>query len=191
MGKNKSKKNNSKNKSLVKEMSSRLYLVYSENRQGGGVCEGDEDSEWPNREDTIVDVSFKALYRNPPDNIMFYTSYEVTEDIYKASVLHMALIRYSDGDTFGRTCGLWHVIDFYHTFEEAERSIKDAKNGTGYKPWEGYFSSYETDDVEILDVFDKQMEKPVKLAGFSQLWRFQSSNLPLFTYCGELAPGKI
>ena len=56
----------------------------------------------------------------------FYDSYEVTEDIYKATVLHMAVIRYSDGDTFGHSSGHWHVVGFYHTLEQADRGIENA-----------------------------------------------------------------
>ena len=150
-----SRKSSLAKKAEAKKPSKRLYLVYSENRSGGEVCQGDEDSAWPCHEDIIVDVYFQALYRNPPENIMFYDSYEVTEDIHKAAILHMAVIRHSDGDSFGHSSGLWHVVGFYHTLEQATLGIEKATKGTGYKPWEGYFSGYEDDQVHILNVFDK------------------------------------
>lgn len=150
-----SRKSSLAKKAAAKKPTKRLYLVYSENRSGGEVCQGYEDSDWPCHEDIIVDVHFSALYRNPPQNIMFYDSYEVPADIYKADSLHMAVIRYSDGDSFGHSSGLWHVVGFYHTLEQAALGIEKAKNSTGYKPWDGYFSFYEDCQVNILMVFDK------------------------------------
>jgi len=145
-----------KKKKTEKVEPPRLYLVYDQHESGGEICKGDEDSAWPSHEDAHIDVRFKALYRNPPTDRFFYDSFEVSEDIYKEPHLHMGVIRYADGGTFGRTCGYFHVVGFYKTSTEAAEAIQKALKAEGtYKPWEGYFASFEDDQIEIMAVLEQ------------------------------------
>lgn len=141
----------------------RLYLVYDETRSGGGICAGQENDPWPNREDEYIEVHFKALYRQPPSDRFFYDSFEVTEEVYNAEKVHMAVVRYGDGDTFGRSNGHWSVEGIFLTLAEAEETLAKLEEDAGKpftvgkynKNWHGYFASFEGTQVEIMTVFDK------------------------------------
>lgn len=141
----------------------RLYLVYDETRSGGNICEGEEDSDWPNRDPEYIEVSFTALYRNPPENRFFYDSFEVSEEVYNAEQVYMAVVRYSDGDTFGYTSGYWSVEGIFSSQSEAEKLLSKLDNeasqpftmGKYTKAWHGYFGSFEGTQVEFLTVQEK------------------------------------
>lgn len=133
----------------------RLYLVYDEYRSGGNICKGQEDDPWPNRENEYIEVSFKALYRNPPGNRFFYDSFEVSDEVYNAEKVHMAVVRYGDGDTFGYTKGHWSVEGIFLTLSEAEKALDAVEKEThNNRAWHGYFASFEGTQIEIMTVFE-------------------------------------
>lgn len=140
----------------------RLYLVYDEHRSGGGIREGEEDDPWPSREDEYIEVHFKALYRQPPSDRFFYDSFEVSDEVYNAEKVHMAVVRYGDGDTFGRSNGHWSVEGIFLTLSEAEKTLAELEKDAGKpytigkynKNWHGYFASFEGTQVEIMTVFE-------------------------------------
>ena len=134
----------------------KIYVVFDESTEGGAICEGEENSSWPSHEDNYVHVTFKALYRNPPTDRFFYDSFEVADELLQENALHLAVVRYFSGGTFGNTCGYFYIVGAFKTSTDAEVAIKktlESKDPVNY-PWNGYFSGYEDDEIHVLNVFD-------------------------------------
>lgn len=129
----------------------RLYLIYNEDRSGGEKINPEE--QWSNRTPMQITVEFKSFFRSQPDRF-FYDSIEVDEETFTSDVVYLAVVRYSDGDTFGQSSGHWHIVGAYSTVKEADQKLKEALDGEGYKPWNGYFSSLEDTDVIPVIVRD-------------------------------------
>lgn len=62
------------------------------------------------------------------------------------------MIRYQTGGTFATTHGAWHIVGLSETRKGAEKLIKNALEGFGYKPWEGYFERFEDSEVHVLPI---------------------------------------
>ena len=131
----------------------RLYVLYSESSSGGDIVEGQEEESFPEREDEYLYVQFHGLCRSEPDTF-FKHSVEVSEDIFNSSTLVLAVVRYTDGGTFGCTHGYWHIVGAYKSVIEAQAALKQAHESDNYKPWVGYFSSHDSDEVIPLVVTD-------------------------------------
>lgn len=139
----------------------RIFVEYNEHREGG---EDLSDEEWSQRADTIVTVDFKNLYREPPKDRFYYDSVVIPDNhsaMLKMKKLFLAVVRYSTGDTFGHTIGMWHIVGLAPTFEIAQAMVKEAiepspepKKGQyrHYKPWEGYFESLEDTEIHELNL---------------------------------------
>lgn len=136
----------------------KVYLLYDEDTHGGGVCTGDENSDWPNYEDEHNTFTPKGLRLKTPD---WSETIEVDFDPSGFDHLYIVVVRYSSGNTFGNTFGHWHIEGAYQTFEKAEKVETAIKKGTGkykegeghYHPWEGYFESLEGASVERMDIW--------------------------------------
>ena len=143
-------------KQKVKEPK-RIYIEYHENETGGEA--EDPNDRWSDYADTVKEVEFIKLYREVPKDRFFYHSVEVSnEDLLKLDKLYLAVVRYTDGGTFGKTIGYWEVIGVAPTYKIAElmleEAIKSTKKGDykNYKPWEGYFASLNDTEIHKLDV---------------------------------------
>lgn len=157
-----------KSKKKVEEVEPyRVYLIYDEETHGGGVCRGDEDSDWPNHNDEYNTFTPKGLRLKPPE---WSETIEVDFDPTELDHLYIVVVRYSSGSTFGRTHGHWHIEGAYKTYDEAEKIEMAISKGTGWydpekdygdraypgrtgMPWVGYFESLEGATVERLDVW--------------------------------------
>ena len=132
----------------------RLYLDYSELREGGGLL---DDSDFcMDREPEYITVTFNHLSRKEPEDF-FKDSIEVSEEVFAMDKVYLAVIYYSDGDTFGYTSGYWEKVGVYPTEEYARMAIKRrispyVKRKRDYEPWDGYFSGIEGNDVICLEV---------------------------------------
>ncbi len=140
-----------------KEELKRLYVEYYESSAGGEALEPEE--RWSQREDTVKEVEFKRLHREPPKHRFFYDSIEVSnEGLLALDTLWLAVVRYSTGDTFGRTTGCWALVGVAPTYKIAEAMLEEATKPTkegdykNYKPWEGYFESLTDTEIHKLDV---------------------------------------
>ncbi len=133
-----------------KEEPTRVYLVYTETQTGGEY--EDENDRWSSRADTHKTVNFKALYKEPPT--FFYHSVEVDPSLLEKEELFMAVVYFSDGDTFGKTYGYWSVEGIYGSRKEARERLKEVLDPKykGYKPWDCYFGGYMSDDVIGLEL---------------------------------------
>lgn len=123
-----------------------VYMTYVEDREGGEVCEGEEDLPYPSHEDEETTFDPTGLYLNAP---AWSETIEVDFDpsSYLGQEIYVVVVRYSTGDTFGRRNGAWKVVGAYVNEEQVvkiEKSIEDGSYNKGHDvPWEGYFESFE------------------------------------------------
>lgn len=128
-----------------------LYIDYTETREGGDELNDDQYSE---HSPCQVSVKFNFLCREQSTRKMFYHSVEVDNDTFNASVGFLAVVRYSTGDTFGSTDGMWEVIGCAPSHKIAEVMLKQALEAPGHKTWEGYFESLEDTEIHCLYISD-------------------------------------
>lgn len=138
-------------------MEHKIYVEYESFTYGGDII--DPDDRWSSREDTIVRVDFKKLYRQPPTHRFFYDAVDISNpDMLKLDSLYLAVVRYSTGDTFGHTTGAWYIVGVAPTNAIAQLMLDEAtvlsKPGdySSYKPWEGYFERLEHTEIHKLDL---------------------------------------
>ncbi len=125
----------------------KLYLEYHEGRSGGEICEGQENDSWPSHEDEEIDFSIVAVRLERGEHWLV-EEIKTDFDVKVGDAIHVIVARYYDGDTFGRTCGMWKICEVCKTAEEAdaiEEKLRHADNSDGkYSwPWFGYFSGLE------------------------------------------------
>jgi hypothetical protein len=81
---------------------------------------------------------------------------EVPDEVYAADIVHLVVVRYSDGNTFGRTDGYWAVVGVFADVIQArqfESQLRlDPSKYKGDKPWEGYFARYQYAESYMLHV---------------------------------------
>jgi hypothetical protein len=138
-----------------KEVEFELYLTYGETSEGGGICEGDEDRDWPNHEDEYKTVTWEYLYKKYPKKTYQVETVPVDFDpdsIKKA--VYVLVVTYQTGDTFGCSHGNWEVIGIYKQETKANKLLKQIDNDTypGYKPWKGYFEKLESVEVFTMKI---------------------------------------
>lgn len=138
-----------------------LFLHYSSYSEGGNVCEGEENEEWPSYEDEHVYTNFEDLSRKSHGR-MCSKSIEVDEELSKAEVLHLVIVKYRDGGTFKSTSGYWEVMLTTDNLKEAQEMAASINDGTfnkkypkSYAPWEGYFGGLEGVEVHTFNVLDE------------------------------------
>ncbi len=137
-------------KKIKKELK-RIYITYSESRSGGACCKGDS-GPWASREDAFIDITFKFLHKDYVKDSFFYHSLEIEdESLLEEKNLCLCVVRYSTGDTFGRTNGAWEVVGITKIYKEAEELLKEeTKDKNAYKPWNGYFERLEGTEIHVL-----------------------------------------
>lgn len=100
-----------------------LHLTYEQYSSGGNICAGDEDSEWPNYETECIDWSPKQLLLDKGNN---WSVEEIEVDDVKAGdSLFIIVLRYSTGNTFGRTEGCWSIVQTVKTQNDASNIEKN------------------------------------------------------------------
>ena len=134
-----------------------LTLCYDEEHSGGGICPGQENESWPDREDENWEITFLSLHR--PDSKRLTRNHS---DIYVGfdpkgvDCVHLVVVTYGDGDTFGNSHGYRYVEGAYRTELEAVAVAESIRDDTykGYKAWKSYFGGYEGVDVVSMDIQD-------------------------------------
>lgn len=137
-----------------------IYIAYEESYSGGDICAGQENDDWPSHEDTVVNLELLYASMTPPDDPHF--DIEVIAPEANASKVYVTIVRYFDGDTFGRTCGLHRIEGVFLERKDAEQK-RDAIKGAYFdpnqrngrydgNPWTGYFAGMESCEVEELEV---------------------------------------
>ena len=128
----------------------RIYVEYDETATGG---EPESDEKWCQYSDTYKEVKFHRLHREQPKHRFFYDSIELpNEKMLSLEAMYLCVVRYSTGDTFSHTEGCWHIVGVAPTHKIAEVMLKNALEGDGYKPWEGYFERFTDTEIHKLEV---------------------------------------
>lgn len=139
-----------------------LFIDTTEDSTGGVAL---SNEEWCSYSDIVKTVEFNCVYRKRnPDSFWAGHSFEVTEEVYKAPRVFLAIVRYSDGGTFGRTVGYWEIMGAFTTEAEALAMTNSIEGGTfktdyphlarSYMPWEGYFSGLQGTEVHSFPILD-------------------------------------
>lgn len=128
-----------------------VYVIYEEQLSGGAVCEGDEDSRWPNYEDANIDMTVRSVLVSNP-NVLYLDSVEVkdADKVEVGQTVYLVTVRYSTGDTFGNTNGAFHFEGVYVSKEKANEVSNQIMTDKykGHCPWKGYFEQLQNVDVE-------------------------------------------
>ena len=135
----------------------RVYVEYDRTESGGEAI--DPGERWSNRTDRVVEVDFVRLHRESPEHRFFYDSIVINHpDMLKLDKLFLAVVRYSTGDTFGRTTGEFSLVGLAPTYQIAQAMLDEAttpsKQGDykSYKPWEGFFERLEGTEIHELSL---------------------------------------
>jgi hypothetical protein len=157
------KKKSKKPKVTKKPENPTLYIKYRDSEHGGEICEGEENDPYPSHERKYYDYSYDFATRTfPTGNTSFgrYKSLTVEPEVFSGDKIFLAIVIYSDGDTFGSSSGHHEIIGGFSTRKEAEELLSHVtKDGydnrpEGFYPWNGYFSSLEGKTVIKLDIED-------------------------------------
>jgi hypothetical protein len=146
----------------------KVYLTYSEHRSGGDIYEGQEEYDFPDREDSYIDFTPKGLFTKQGQwqetiDVTFNPNKYVDKDIY------LVVVRYETGDTFGCTYGAWSVTGAFSSLEEAElmrtiieqddEKVYDAAykehevewpNASSWPAWKGYFERLSSVEIYCI-----------------------------------------
>jgi hypothetical protein len=136
---------------------------------GGGICEGQEDCAYPNRDPEYKEHEVYGVFRG--DDARGWSRYsdrvDVSFDPHNETEVFVVIVTYSSGSTFGSTYGNVSIVGIYNDSDEADaiandiraddrdadqdyrRSLKKTRKErfTGYKAWTGYFERFEGVEV--------------------------------------------
>jgi hypothetical protein len=100
-----------------------LGLVYEEHRYGGEPSE--PGGRWASREDEVI--KWRPVGIHPARKQAAWPfSYETIRTDFKAApgdAVSLVIVRYSDGDTFGRVLGKWQVIGAFMDGDERAANL--------------------------------------------------------------------
>jgi hypothetical protein len=137
---------------------SKLFLQYTESRSGGGISDGQEDEDWPSHdpEYTEIELGNLLLTERMTLNGDFIEAINFDPIKYINKPLYIIHVRYSTGNTFGRSNGWSAFPGCFASFEEASELEKQIRNKEyrGYCPWEGYFEYLESVDIVVKQLLD-------------------------------------
>jgi hypothetical protein len=83
------------------------------------------------------------------------TDVDATNDVIPEA-MHCVWVRYSDGDSFGRSTGNGQIVGLFKDEDAAHKLAKSISDNTykpsgqGYKTWCGYFNDLESVEVEKI-----------------------------------------
>lgn len=137
-------------------------MTYSESRHGGEISEGeDPDYRYANHDPEYIDFSPENVF-SKEENVPHWLKEEFTvdEDVSPGDTIHVVIVRYSDGGTFGYTSGYWQIFGATTDARKAVSLANAIPNGDwkdspilgeyAYDVWSGYFSSFEGVDVHTF-----------------------------------------
>lgn len=129
-----------------------VYLTYYEHHTGGEVCAGQEGEKWADHEDEVIDWGLNRLCASMPVGEPSIKPQE--EEPIVQDTAWVVFVRYTTGCTFGRITGCGHVVAVVASKWRAEDIASQVRDGRyrGYKPWEGYFESFELCDIKEMVV---------------------------------------
>lgn len=135
-----------------------LYFHYV-SREWGGIAESREP--YSNRSDSHTEIIWKKAFVKYPDCFLV-EEVEVDFNPINASYAYLLTVIYESGDTFGHSYGNWKAIGAFKTLEEAaslKKQIehdayhpKEPKQYKGYAIWNGYFETFTSANIEVIDI---------------------------------------
>lgn len=140
-----------KKKTKKKPTTYHMYVKYHHTIEGGEVSPGQEAEDWPSYEPATHEYTFLYVTKAHPSGYD-YEEVEVDKKTFNSHGVYMALIKYSSGDTFSTSSGNIEILGLFNTKTRAEAHLKKRVTEEGYRPWEGYFNTLESQDVIRLDV---------------------------------------
>jgi hypothetical protein len=143
-------------KKIVPAKKKRYYLTvhYNYSSEGGEAL---TNEEWSDRSPEYITTEFLGAYYFYTDsfkNKITCKDFEISFNPENVDSVYLVIVKYSDGDTFGTTFGLWDVPLITVSEKSAEICVKQIRKQTGrfkkdaYQPWQGYFSRLE--DVSVV-----------------------------------------
>lgn len=130
----------------------KLYFDIESYRYGGDVL--NPDDEWSDRSDEIVELKIPSATFDRGKEFWPNESFDVPDHFESCDVLYVTVARYSDGDTFGQSYGLYKICFVSDVLQEANDYNPETKSD--YKPWVGYFSSYEKTEVYTVQILKEK-----------------------------------
>lgn len=134
-----------------------IYLTYKEDddhkiEQGPG---GKWDYEWESHTEFEI---LQALSKQYDENWVETVDVDFDPKEFKGQPVHIVVVRYSTGDTFGHGTGRWQIYGVFTDYKDAvvrkklvqkyPQDINDQKLGLPYAYWTGYFERFENCYIE-------------------------------------------
>lgn len=134
----------------IEEKKFKVFITYDETRSGGDKI--DPNDRWSNRELEDIDFTPIALYAMAKGEYWVETiEVDFDPQKYIGKKIDVVLVRYSDGDTFGRTDGHWYAVGAYPAETKDAGNVAKAielnKYTGDYLPWNGYFARLSWVDI--------------------------------------------
>lgn len=127
-----------------------LWLEYTTNEIGGDDL--DPSDEWSSRTDRYRNPKIQSLKKDKATT-WEYESLEVGPEIHSSDEFYFVVVKYYDGNTFGRTYGYLCLdsasLDKETAITRAQNIYKGIDSNSIYEPWNGYFSGLEEVSVYV------------------------------------------
>jgi hypothetical protein len=150
-------------KTKLKGFQEVIYLNYTEEVSGGDICEGEEDSSYPCREDTYYNITWNYAILSTPKGEYLRQDYKsetiLDEKLYEHIKTYrqcvLAVVVYSDGDSFGHSEGHNEIVGIFANSTDAQNCLNEIEEDRSdySKPWNGYFSRLTTKKIVPLQVY--------------------------------------
>ena len=133
-------------------------MTYHESKTGGDICEGDENSSWPNYEDEHIEWYLTGCYLDKDVTPWRREQVEVDFEPAVGQEVWAVYVNYNTGGSFGCTKGACSILSVHDTKEKAEAVKKLVYEddtytpACGYRVWVGYFESFNFCEIESLIV---------------------------------------
>lgn len=171
-----------------KEAEKTLWVTHEESRSGGGSLHDCDDDRWSSREDEYVDFKVTGVYMTS-DGALYGDTVRVDFEPKDGQDVHVVVVRYGTGDTFGHTDGCGHIEGVYADDKlatkigEAIHKGYDSKDGgkhysgksygeyrmlkgtsekDAYYPWEGYFESLQGVEIHTFTLGKKPSVRRIR-----------------------------
>lgn len=140
------------------EPSHNVFVRYNLSAYVGRISPGQENDAWPSREPEFRSHEVVGVFIEEKHGCYGHSYNERTGVDFKpitGMTVHLVLVIYQTGDTFGYSTGNVSVVGVYRSAKQAEDVAKSIRNNTypGYKCWDGYFERLEHVEVskQVLD----------------------------------------
>ena len=102
-----------------------------------------EDGPYSGFKKDAWDFALGKAFVTPPNYTPYWEHVELVGAVKAPDHVYVLYVRYSDGNTFGRSSGLGAIVKAYVNEKDAIKDQQLIKNGKypGYCAWTGYFSN--------------------------------------------------